>query len=78
MRNPEGIASLSPGLRAARYPGCVRPNIPPTLKGLYPRRARSILAAMTQSFARTLIESRQLLKRYEVVYDERYVWDCLP
>jgi len=31
--NPEGIASLSPGLRAARYLGCVSPSTPPTLKG---------------------------------------------
>ena len=33
--NPEGISSFSPGLRAARYPGCVSPSTPPTLKGLH-------------------------------------------
>ena len=31
--NPEGIASLRSGLREARYPGCVIPSTPPTLKG---------------------------------------------
>ena len=33
--NPEGISSFSPGLRAARYPGCVSPSTPSTLKGLH-------------------------------------------
>jgi ClpP class serine protease len=31
--NPEGIVSLSPGLRAERYPGGARPRVPFTLKG---------------------------------------------
>ena len=31
--NPNGIASLSPGLRAARYPGPVRPHFPNPEKG---------------------------------------------
>ena len=31
--NPNGIASLSPGLRAARYPGSVRPHFPNPEKG---------------------------------------------
>jgi hypothetical protein len=34
--NPEGIPSLSPGLRDASYPGCGRSNGSPTLKGLQP------------------------------------------
>jgi hypothetical protein len=34
--NPEGIVSVSPGLRAASYPGCPVRG-PFTLKGLYPR-----------------------------------------
>ena len=33
--NPEGIASLSPGLRAARYPGCARE------RAIYPERVTS-------------------------------------
>src|ERR1039457_1598406 len=33
-RNPKGIPSLSPGLRAASYPGCDRSEDSPTLKGL--------------------------------------------
>src|ERR1017187_9269495 len=32
--NPKGIPSLSPGLRAASYPGCKSINDSPTLKGL--------------------------------------------
>ena len=55
--NPEGIASLSPGLRAARYPGCVSPSTPPTLKGLHRGPAWSILAAMPQSLARILVHT---------------------
>ena len=55
--NPEGIASLSPGLRAARYPGCVSPSTPPTLKGLHRGPAGSILAAMPQSLARILVHT---------------------
>jgi len=55
--NPEGIASLSPGLRAARYPGCVSPSASPTLKGLHRGPAGSILAAMPQSLARILVHT---------------------
>jgi hypothetical protein len=32
--NPKGIPSLSPGLRAASYPGCESSKDSPTLKGL--------------------------------------------
>ena len=32
--NPNGIASLSPGLRGTSYPGSPIPKYPPTLKGL--------------------------------------------
>ena len=55
--NPEGIASLSPGLRAARYPGCVIPSTPPTLKELHRGSAWSILAAMPQPLARILVHT---------------------
>jgi hypothetical protein len=34
--NPEGIPSISPGLRAASYPGCEASKDSPTLKGLKP------------------------------------------
>ncbi len=34
--NPNGIVSLSPGLRAASYPGCDQRGLSSTLKGLWP------------------------------------------
>ncbi len=34
--NPEGILSLSPGLRGTSYPGCGRSKEAPTLNGLQP------------------------------------------
>jgi hypothetical protein len=34
--NPNGIPSLSPGLRGTSYPGCARSKESPTLKGLQP------------------------------------------
>jgi hypothetical protein len=34
--NPEGIPSLSPGLRGTSYPGCGRSKDSPTLKGFQP------------------------------------------
>jgi hypothetical protein len=67
--NPEGIASLSPGLRAERYPGGLRRNGVPTLKGLHHRPDRFTLAATPQS-------SPSILVHYELGYDERSVWDC--
>jgi hypothetical protein len=43
-RNPEGIPSLSPELRAASYPGCESSNDWPTLKGLeHPNRPTGVL-----------------------------------
>jgi hypothetical protein len=51
------LSGLPPGLRAARYPGCVRRNKPSTLKGLPRCPDRSILTAMPQSLARILVHT---------------------
>ena len=41
LPNTKGVASLSSGLRAARYPGSLSPDISPTPTGLHhPDRAR--------------------------------------
>ena len=55
--NPEGIVSLSPGLRAARYPGCAIPE-----ETLNPERVaspigRSMLTSMPQSLAKMLVHT---------------------
>ena len=60
------------GWCAEHLPWVRIPPISPTLKGLNHRLARRILRPCHMSFQD---EFRRLLQRYEVAYDEAYVWD---
>jgi len=71
QRNPKGIQSFSPALERSDYAGCGIKN-PATLKGLNHAAAGQEEHHRKVSFQD---EFRQLLRRYEIEFDERYVWD---